>query len=290
MKRWLRTIAAIAAVLLWGGVCSDPSGPGTIPVAESYAHVRAAWSPDGATIAFTVERDSAGIYLVDSSGANVRKIKSGEGIGLCWSPDSKWLAFSSMTILSRIQATGDSLLTLGSGIPGIRPSWSPDGSMIAYSNSGLWLYSFSTGAAAMLLPYGNFVSWRLNNQDLVYLVSSSNGLNTASYEFRTFNLNTQQEADLYSFYSSSDCGFNSINSSGDAIVFSLRPFSGTVRTQIVKVNLGNLLVTQLTTDGGDYPAWSPDGQKIVYTRTASGDGGLWIMNADGSGKRRLTRP
>jgi len=47
---------------------------------------------------------------------------------------------------------------------------------------------------------------------------------------------------------------------------------------------------RLTDDGGDYPAWSPDGKMIVYTRTTAGDGGLWIMNAEGGGKRRLTRP
>ncbi|MER3524356.1 MAG: hypothetical protein C4326_09885 [Ignavibacteria bacterium] len=49
-------------------------------------------------------------------------------------------------------------------------------------------------------------------------------------------------------------------------------------------------LSQLTVDGGDYPAWSPDGTRIVYTRTSAGDGGLWIMNADGSGARRLTSP
>ena len=47
---------------------------------------------------------------------------------------------------------------------------------------------------------------------------------------------------------------------------------------------------RLTDDGGDYPAWSPDASSIVYTRTLPGDGGLWIMDADGANKRRLTAP
>jgi len=286
----LSVLATILVMLPLASGCSDPSGPVDIPVVESYYHERPAWSPDGSTIAFTMQRDSIGVYLVDTSGANVRRIKSGEGIGLTWSPDSKWLAFSASGLLYKMMATGDSLLMFGTGIPGIRPSWSPDGSKIAYSNSGLWLYTIATGGNVRLLQYGNFISWRSTNQDLVYLVSSSGGLNTASYEFRNYNLTTQQEDVLYPFTSTSDCAFSSLNPAGDTMVFSLRPFSGTARAQIVKVNIGNLVVTQLTTDGGDYPAWSPDGQQIVYTRTASGDGGLWIMNADGSGKHRLTQP
>jgi Tol biopolymer transport system component len=37
-----------------------------------------------------------------------------------------------------------------------------------------------------------------------------------------------------------------------------------------------------------HPDWSPDGRSIVYTSTAGGDWGIWVMNADGSGKRQLT--
>jgi TolB protein len=60
-------------------------------------------------------------------------------------------------------------------------------------------------------------------------------------------------------------------------------------SQIYKYTLSSNTNARLTDDGGDYPAWSPDGTKIVYTRTQQGDGGLWIINADGSGKRRLTK-
>jgi Tol biopolymer transport system component len=38
------------------------------------------------------------------------------------------------------------------------------------------------------------------------------------------------------------------------------------------------------------PAWSPNGSRLAFWRTAApfGTGSLWVMNADGSGKRQLT--
>jgi TolB protein len=38
-------------------------------------------------------------------------------------------------------------------------------------------------------------------------------------------------------------------------------------------------------DNGASPAWSPDGRKIAFDRGR----GIFVMNADGSGQRRLTQ-
>ena len=37
------------------------------------------------------------------------------------------------------------------------------------------------------------------------------------------------------------------------------------------------------------PTWSPDGRKIAFVSDRAGKGEIYVMNADGSGKRRLTR-
>ena len=37
-----------------------------------------------------------------------------------------------------------------------------------------------------------------------------------------------------------------------------------------------------------FPYWSPDGSKIAYLCCTGHDSSLWVMNADGSGSRRLT--
>ncbi|GLZ05137.1 hypothetical protein Acsp03_26030 [Actinomadura sp. NBRC 104412] len=48
--------------------------------------------------------------------------------------------------------------------------------------------------------------------------------------------------------------------------------------------------TKLTRDEvtANDPEWSPDGTKIAYTRGDRPNGDIWVMNADGSGARRVT--
>ena len=43
----------------------------------------------------------------------------------------------------------------------------------------------------------------------------------------------------------------------------------------------------LATDSA--PAWSPDGRKILFVSNRGGNGEVYVMNADGSGLRKLTR-
>ncbi|HUF35023.1 MAG TPA: hypothetical protein VMN37_03685 [Gemmatimonadales bacterium] len=38
-----------------------------------------------------------------------------------------------------------------------------------------------------------------------------------------------------------------------------------------------------------FPRWSPDGSRIAFTSDADGDPEIYLMNADGSGRVRLTR-
>jgi TolB protein len=62
---------------------------------------------------------------------------------------------------------------------------------------------------------------------------------------------------------------------------------------LYNLRLSDGLLTRLAPSPGDYstPAWSPDGNHLVYVKTDSKSvllSELWIVNADGSGSRRLT--
>jgi Tol biopolymer transport system component len=261
---------------------------------DVYLHIRASWSPDGKTIAFTSNiQNATGIYLMDSVGGNVRQIYSGDGVGLTWAPDGKWLAFCQGGTLYKIKPMGDSLTIVTDVSGAIRPAWSPDGAKIAFVQRtpglGVWIYDFNKNVASQILSYGDFPSWNPLTGELVVLSAQFD--QTTGYILYTYSavdIASTAVRSLGSFATGADCGFSPISPKGNTIVLAVkRPDD---YAQVWVYNLTENTITRLTDDGGDYPSWNPDGTKIVYTRTQAGDGGLWVMNADGSNKRRLTKP
>jgi Tol biopolymer transport system component len=289
MHLWKIVGPALFSLLLVG--CQDPTVPTLFQ--QSYLHIQPGWSKDGRTIAFSATYNNvSGLYLVDSSGSNVRLLYAGIPQGCAWSPDSKSLVFMENYNLYEIDVSGDSALPLTSYGADMFPSWSPDGGKIAFSRDGLgiYLYSLQTAQSTGVFQAGDYPSWHPDGE-LVALGQTGSGENGNVYVFYALSADSLHWRTLLTFLAPGICGYASVSPAGlteQEIVFSLSPSAG--YTQIWKVSVASGAMTQLTSDGGDFPAWSPDGSKIVYTRTQKGDGGLWIMNADGSGKHRLTTP
>jgi Tol biopolymer transport system component len=63
---------------------------------------------------------------------------------------------------------------------------------------------------------------------------------------------------------------------------------GTNFTNIWVYSMTTGAYSQLTTEGGNYPDWSPDGQWIVYTKVDPLNGHLWLMRPDGTEKHQIT--
>jgi TolB protein len=47
-------------------------------------------------------------------------------------------------------------------------------------------------------------------------------------------------------------------------------------------------LTHPPAENGYYPAWSPDGRTIAFTKDMSDNNYIYLMNTDGSNQRRLT--
>lgn len=111
-----------------------------------------AWSPDGAWIAFTSSRGTAGpgrgsIWIMRADGSEKRQLTlhpdNGFDLSPTWSPDGQRIAFQRGGISIVAVATGE---VTNLGLPGqsSHPSWSPDGRHIAFAwrpsepGSGVW--------------------------------------------------------------------------------------------------------------------------------------------------------
>ena len=281
--RWV----AFISIILIG--CNTTEPEQTFPL-ESYKHVRPAWSPDGRSVAFTATvNDVFGIYAVDTSGANLRLLHTGDALGASWSPNGQYIAYSQQTMIYRVPITQDVPELLVSQVPSIRPAWSPDGASLAYARDGLRIIRVSSGEDVSLFHYGTSPSWRPDGASvLAYDVRPDAGSGSPRYSVFMVSVDSSVFSEVYVLYTHDDCAFFSMSPDGLHIVFSRKP-EGEL-AGIRRISLGSRTEIGLTTDGGDYPSISPDGEWIAYTRTAPDDGGLWIMRMDGSEKRRVTSP
>jgi len=101
-----------------------------------------AFSPDGERIAFRSEREPAGLYVMEATGENVRRVTEG-GFHPSWSPDGKEIVYSragrdapdvrngtpSQIWAVHLETGAKRLL---SDLDAMQPAWSPHGSRIAF--------------------------------------------------------------------------------------------------------------------------------------------------------------
>ncbi len=84
----------------------------------------------------------------------------------------------------------------------------------------------------------------------------------------------------------------SLNAAGTRIVYTNNTSNTASGPQLFVMNTDGTGITQLTSayDGSasSYPAWSPDGQHIAYQHLSGTAIDIWVMNADGTGARRVS--
>lgn len=211
------------------------------------------WSPDGKRLVFVTNRDGSGtdeIYTMSANGSNPVR-------------------------LTQNQAKDDT------------PSWHPNGTRIFFSSQrdGNWeIYSMGVNGSDVrrltnhsaldqyptVAPDGRqvgFVSERDGNRE-IYIA------NIDGSEVR--RLTRREEEDWAPAWSPN----------GHWIAFSSKVDASEWALFLVRPDGSDL--TRLTSAGGEFPAWSPDGTKIVFLAARGDSAALYIINADGSNEKQIT--
>jgi Tol biopolymer transport system component len=228
----------------------------------AFSDSQAAWSPDGTKIAFA---HSLQIFVMNADGTGLTDITPNPPTPIAqsepaWSPDATKIAFTG-SALGVIHTGGDIYVKNadGAGQHNLTanpandnaPTWSPDGTKIAFESN----------------RSGNTDIWVMNAAD-------GSGLT---------NLTSHPASDTTPDWSPD----------GTKIAFvSNRPaFGETTRQQDVYVmDAGGGSLANLTRSVGEFdgePTWSPDGSQLAFRSNRDGDHEIYVMNADGSGQRRL---
>jgi Tol biopolymer transport system component len=244
--------------------------------------VSPAWSPDGATLAYTSgwNGGTSGITLFNSSGDG-RMLTFGHSDGSpSFSPDGRTLVFDrfdgpsavggchmpspeceSQIMVVNLDGSGLRRVTgSGSGF-NVKPSFSPDGSKILFWSSR---DSFAPGATS-------------GDMDVYVVNIDGTGLSRLTNATAVAGYNTRP----------------AWSPDGGKIVFaSSRGDAEHHTTDLYTMNADGSAPTRLTSAVGSEtsPCWMPDGATIVFSAGNDGASSLWSVSPSGGAPTRITGP
>jgi Tol biopolymer transport system component len=222
------------------------------------------WTIDGSRIVFETTRDSnVEIYTMDPDGKNVTRLTTNAVDNVdderpAWSPDHKRIVFDSnrdrkggFSDIYVMNADGSEVTRLTHGPEGAfngNASWSPDGMKIVFEST-------RTGTSEIYTMDADGTNERQLTRDGEKVPGTA--------------------------------AADPVWSVDDEIAFASR-ISG--NWQIYVMNADGSGPVRLTdnqaTEMG--PAWSPDGEKLLFYSDRNGHSQIWIMNANGSDQRPVT--
>lgn len=302
-------ITSSSIIIGWKIGVMNPDGTGITIVDSTPSNslddiIKPSWSPDGKKLAFVrndcedSDSDCPEIYVVDLDGSGMTKILGfpvafpEQSIGeLAWSPDGQKLAFSLDNTIYVVNIDGMGLQPLST--PGSNSSqiaWSPSGTQLAFvqnmgGNTDIFLINVAGAGLQNLTNNPNSresaLSWRPAtslpppSQPALSFTSNRDG----NYEIYTINTDgtgltnlTQSPAGDFAFWA------NPWSPDGSKLAF-VSDRDGELRVYVMNADgTGQRRVANVR---GGQPAWSPDGNKFVFT-VFGGINRIATINIDGS--------
>lgn len=255
------------------------------------------WSPDGSRIVFYSEREgNAEIYVMDADGGNQKRLTStpsDEGYPM-WSPDGGTITFDS-------DRDGNfeiyAMNTDGSGVRrltnhparDVSASWSPNGKQIAFMSDrdgGFDVYVMNVDGSNTTRRTTTGTAW--------FPVWSPDGSRLAFHVGRDIHVVAREGSALTRLTTDPANGMYPTWSPDGSKIGFMSWRNG--RTELFVMNADGsdqrLLSSMESGDAID-PRWSPDGRKIAFVHMPDGMNSavraIHVVNADGSGRRRLSK-
>lgn len=276
-----------------------------------------AWSPDGRQIAFLYGSDDGrdkGIGIVSALGGPQRRIAdipilpSVLAPGLSWSPDGKFLftqVFDAQgSSVSRVQVEDGALLKISTPQAGLRdfsPRVSPNGKSLAFIRTLALI-----DAESQILVYGLDASSQP--------VGQPRSLNLGRRPITTFDWAFDSQALLFAVASGPSAGIWSVPAAGGEPRPVLQGFTRisslsasrqgrqlVFSQELRDVNLWRVAGPKapaaeereakpfiMSPEDDVSPSYSPDGSRIAFASTRSGNQEIWVADGNGRNPRRLT--
>ena len=269
------------------------------------------FSPDGDFVYYVFHDRTGGrasLYRVPSIGGETKKMLADVGSGagsVSISPDGRRAAFvrtesQNRLVVANLDGTGERAIATSDDLRWFEedgPAWSPDGRMIACQEgtaaAGDISYSLvgvdvENGAVKELSPkrWNNIgrAVWMPDGRAVLLLA-----FDVDYWQLWRVSLPGGEAAPITNFLNGSGQTSLGVTADGRKVVTVALDTVSQVWT--VPANGDTSRAKQITSgagqDGHRGLAWTPDG-RIVFSSRDGGQSDMWIMNADGSNRRRLT--
>ena len=271
----------------------------TSPTADYYP----AWSPDGKRIAFFRTGSNGGIYTVSALGGAERRLAGhATDSQMSWSPDGKWLAMSDVNPedhgIFLLPVDGGEARRISNPKPPAwdsSPAFAPDGHRLAYAGCisiticAAYVQELGSGyspqgsarqmALQTSLPGG--LTWSRDGGSLIY---SAQPVGSVPFYLWRIEIDGRQPPQRLEV-AGTQASFPSASPTASRLVFS----RSLVDYDIWRYHMNGGMEPLIVSSATDFnPQFSPDGTRIAFASDRSGQGEIWIAQADGSKPVQLT--